>query len=211
MKNRVLRALLLGTAIGGLVIGALPAQAATVSWTDDKDDAVGAGLPNEPGYDIQTVKLSNDGGNFTWELGVPGLADGTPMLSTGYNFRMNFTHGETAFRFAISENILGEQTFSLAPTTGATPVPPAALECEKCEGKIDREAKKVVFTAPLASLDKAFKSVEAPGVAGQEWTALSVVSNRPFGIPNPGGALPVTGVVQESDEALPPEGTTFTF
>ena len=211
MKNRVVRALLLGMALGGLVLGATPAQAASVSWEDPKDDAVGPGLPNEPAYDITTVKMSNDGGNFTWELAVPGLADGTPTLSTGYNFRLTFIHGDTSYRFSISENILGEQSFSLSPTTGPTPLPAAALECEKCEGKIDRESKKVVVTAPLASLDKAFASVDGPPVAGQEWTGISVVSNRPFGIPNPGGALPVSGLVQASDTADPPEGTVLTF
>lgn len=210
MKNPVLRAVLLGVALGGLIVGAAPAQAASVSWEDPKDDAVGPGLPNEPAYDITTVKLSNDGGNFKWELAVPGLADGPPIPSTGYNFRMTFTHGDAAYRFSISENILGEQTFSLSPVASATPLPAAALECEKCEGKIDRETKKVVFTAPLASLDKAFKSAGAPPVAGQEWTGFLVVSNRPFGIPNPAG-LPASGVVQPADPADAPEGTSLKF
>ena len=211
MKNRVLRALLLGAAVGGLVIGATPAQAASVTWEDPKDDAITTPLPNEPAYDITTVKISNDGGTLTWENSVPGLIEGAPFPSTGYTFRMLFTHGDIAFRFQVAENVLGEQAYSVAPVSGSTPLPPAALECEKCEGKIDREAKKVVFTAPLASLDKALQSAEAPPLAGQEWTGLSVTAGRPVSVPNPGGALPVTGVQLATETAAAPEGTALKF
>ena len=212
MKNRVLRAVLLGAALGGLVLSTAPAQAATVTWDDPAGDAITTPLPNEPAYDITTVKISNDGGTLTWENAVPGLIDGAPFPSTGYTFRMLFTQGDVAFRFQVAENILGEQTSSVAPVSGSTPVPPAALECEKCEGKIDREGKKVIFTAPLASLGKALESVEGAGpLAGAEWTALSVTAGRPVSIPNPGSALPVTGVQLATETAAAPEGTALKF
>ena len=208
MKNRVLRAVLLGASIGGLVVATTPAQAATVTWDDPAGDAVTTPLPNEPAYDITTVKISNDGGNLTWENAVPGLIEGAPFPSTGYTFRMLFTHGDVTFRFQVTEDILGQQKANVAVSGGTVPAGP--LECEKCEGKIDRESKKVVFTAPLASLDKALQSAEAPPLAGQEWTALSVTAGRPISAPNPAN-LPVSGVQLTTETAAAPEGTTLKF
>lgn len=208
MKNPVLRAMLLGAAVGGLLIGATPAQAATVQWDDDAGDAAHAVLPAEA-YDITTVKISNDGGNLTWDVSLPEMADGTPSFSTGYTFRLLFTHGDVPFRFQVAENLLGEQSFAVSLASGT--LPPPALDCEGCEGAIDREAKKVTVKAPLASLDKALQSAEAPALAGGEWTGLSVIAYRPFSVPNPGGALPVTGLVSANDTAEAPEGTTLAF
>lgn len=211
MNNRVLRALLLGAAIGGLVIGAAPAQAAGVSWDDPKDDVkmLGNG-PNDAAFDITKVAIANDGGNLKWEVAVPGVVAGRPTVSTGYTFRFLFTQGDVDFQFQVAENLLGESVFSVRQAGGTPPYAP--LPCDKCEGKIDREGKKVVVTAPLAALGKALQSVEGAGaLAGTEWSALSVLANRPFGIPNPGGALPVTGVVTTEDTAAAPEGTTLKF
>lgn len=207
MKNPVLRALLLGAAIGGLLIGATPAQAATVTWEDPADDAVYLVLPNDPAFDITTVSISNDDGNMTWEVLIPGLADATP---TGYTFRMLFTQGDVNFRIQVAENILGEQSANVAVLGGTLPAPP--LECEKCEGKIDRESKQVVFTAPLASLDKALQSADGAGpLSGAEWTGLSAIAYRPISAPNPGGALPASGLVTPVDTADAPEDTTLAF
>ncbi|MBW3537133.1 MAG: hypothetical protein KY395_05090 [Actinobacteria bacterium] len=208
MKNPVLRALLLGAAVGGLLIGATPAQAATVQWEDDAGDAALSVLPSEA-YDITTVKLSNDGGNVTWEVSVPEMADGTPSFSTGYTFRLLFTHGDVGFRFQVAENLLGEQDFRVSLASGT--LPPPALECEGCEGAIDREAKKVTVKAPIASLDKALQSAEGPPLAGAEWTALSVVAYRPASAPNPGSLLPASGILFTNDTAAAPEGTTLAF
>ncbi len=210
MKNRVLRALLLGAALGGLVIGATPAQAATVTWDDPKGDGKLAGSgSNDPAFDITNVTITNDGGTLKWDVAVPGVVAGRPTVSTGYTFRFLFTQGEVNFRIQVSENLLGEKSTSLSVAGGTLPAPP--LACEKCEGKIDREAKKVVFTAPLASIDKAVQSAKAPPLAGQEWTSLSVIAHRPVGVPNPGGALPASGVVFTDDTAAAPEGTALAF
>ena len=211
MKNRVLRAVLLGAALGGLVLSGAPAQAASVTWDDPKDDVkmLGNG-PNDAAFDITKVAIANDGGTLKWEVAVPGVVEGRPTISTGYTFRFLFSQGDVAFQFQVAENLLGESVFSVRQAGGTPPHP--ALECEKCEGKIDREGKKVVITAPLASLDKALQSVEGAGpLAGAEWTAIEVLANRPFGIPNPGGALPVTGVVTTEDTATAPEGTSLKF
>lgn len=208
MKNPVLRALLLGAAIGGLLIGATPAQAATVQWDDDAGDAAHAVLPAEA-FDITTVKISNDGGNLTWDVSVPEMADGTPSFSTGYTFRKLFTHGDVAFKFQVREDLSGTQDFQVALAAGT--LPPPALECEGCEGAIDREAKKVTVKAPIASLDKALQSAEGPPLAGAEWTAISVVAYRAAGIPNPGGLLPVSGLLFANDTAEAPEDTTLAF
>lgn len=210
MKNPVLRAVVLGAAVGGLLFGAAPAQAATLQWNDEAGDAAQAPLPAEP-YDITTVKISNDGGNLSWDVAVPEMADGTPTASTGYSFRFLFTHGDVAFRFQVAENLLGEQTFTLAPASSATPLPAAALECEGCEGAIDRETKKVTIKAPLAALDKALQAAEAPPLAGGEWTAISVIAYRPYSIPNPGGVLPVSGLVTANDTAEAPADSTLAF
>lgn len=207
MNIRSLRAVMLGLVLGGLVVGAaLPAQAASLSWDDAVGDATDAGvgaavLPNDAAYDIAKVSLSNDGGQLNWSVAIPGLADGTPALSTGYNFRLAFTHDGGTYWFKVSEDVSGAQAFALSATATGS----AALPCDKCVGKIDREAKAVVVAAPLASLDKALKAAEAAPATGSEWSVIYVIAQRPISVPGAGG------VTLTADQADAPEGAILAF
>ena len=204
MKNRVLRALLLGTALGGLLLGAIPAQAASLSWEDPKDDAADP-LEEHAAFDISAVKVSNDGGVVKVEMDVPGLVEGAPTGATGYTFRFEFMYGEGEYRLQVNEHILGDTTANFGMYGDVTTI----LPCEKCEGKIDRAAKKVFISAPVADLDKALQSTDAPPLAGQEWTTLIGAALRPATLPVSG--LPSDGLRFEVDAAPAPEETALKF
>lgn len=222
MKNRPLWLALLVGALAGLVFGASPARAANLSWEDPAGDAnllpllgvpppVG-GVPSEPAYDITAVRVSNDGGNLVWELAVPGLVEGHPSPSTGYFFRMFFDYEGDRFVIGVSEDSEGQQQSRLAlSTTNYGQLPPPALDCQGCEGRIDRVAKKVVYTAPLMSLDQALQSADRSPLAGQEWTGLIAASYRPLAGPNPEDALPANGLVLLTDDSYAPEDSTLRF
>jgi hypothetical protein len=203
MKNRVLRVLLFGAALGALVMGVTPAQAASLAWEDPKDDAADP-LEEHAAFDITAVKVSNDGGVVKFEMDVPGMVEGAPTGATGYTFRFEFMYGEGEFRLQVNEHILGETTANLGMYGDVTTI----LPCEKCEGKIDRATKKVFISAPVADIDKGLQSTGAPPLAGQEWTTLIGVALRPI-------TLPVTGTPSDGlrfvvDEA-PAEDLTLKF
>ena len=205
MKTRSLRAALIGLVIGGLAIGAMPAQAASLSWVDPADDAVGLGLAdgpsNDPNFDIVKVSIASEGGKLTWSADIPQMAAGRPTLSTGYNFRFGFTHEGADYWFQVGENALGEQTLSLAPTATGS----AAMECKDCKATVNRESKSVALEAPLASLDAAFKAIEAAPATGAEWSTLFVIAQRRVGSP----AVVSSGATLTADTADAPEGSVF--
>ena len=213
MKNRLIQALVVGSAAAGLLLGAFPAQAASISWADPKGDATQLGLadggPNDPAFDITKVSMSNDGGTLKWSADIPGIAAGRPSLSTGYFFRFNFKHGESTYSFRVGEDLLGATSLGLAATTlGSAPLP-----CDKCVVKFNREAKNVALTVPIESLTKALKAqAGAPPLAGAEWTGLSVTAQRPIQAPAvPGATTGSTGATLTADQADAPVGTTFAF
>jgi len=207
MKNRVLRAVLLGAAIGGLVLGATPAKAASLAWEDPKDDGVD-NFQQPDAFEITGVKVSNDGGTVKVEIDVPGLVAGAPTASTGYTFRFEFFHAEREFRLQINEHVLAAPKANFG-MYNASPIPTTILPCEKCEGKIDRAAKKVFLSAPVADLDKAFQSVGLPATAGKEWSSLIGAALRPLTLPVTG--TPSDGVRWEVDAAPAGEGVTLKF
>jgi hypothetical protein len=204
MTNRVLRALLLGAALGGLVLGAMPAQAASLSWDDPKGDATDHANLQNSAFDITSVKLSNDGGAVKF---VPGMVAGRPTAATGYTFRLKFKYAESEFRLQVNENLQGATSVNLGLVGTTTTVYP----CEKCEGKIDREKKTAFFSAPVASLESGFKSAGKPALAGKEWTNLIAVGMRQAALPVPPGSTPSDGLRWENDLAPAPEGTTLAF
>lgn len=207
MKTRFVRAALLVTALSLAVAGALPTQAASLAWEDPKDDAADP-LEEHAAFEITAVKVSNDGGVVKFEMDVPGVVEGAPTGATGYTFRFEFTHAEREFRLQINEHILGDPTANFG-MYNESPIPTSILPCEKCEGKIDRAAKKVFLSAPVADLDKAFQSVDLPASAGKEWTTLIGVALRPATLPVSG--LPSDGLRFEVDAAPAPEETTLSF
>ena len=207
MKNRVLRALLLGAALGGLALATTPAQAASLAWEDPKDDATDHADLENAAFDITSVKLSNDGGVVKFEIAVPGLVEGHPTAATGYTFRMKFMYAESEFRLQVNENLFGETSANIGIVETTTTI----LPCEKCEGTIDREKKTVFFSAPVADLDKGFQSVDKPALAGQEWTDIIAAALRPLTLPVPPGSTPSDGLRWENDLAPAPDGTTLKF
>jgi len=185
----------------------MPAQAASLSWDDPKDDATDHGNLQNSAFDITSVKLSNDGGVVKFEIAVPGMVAGRPTAATGYTFRLKFKYAESEFRLQVNENLQGATSVNLGLVETTTTVYP----CEKCEGKIDREKKTAFFSAPVASLESGFKSAGKPALAGKEWTALIAVGMRQAALPVPPGSTPSDGLRWESDPAPAPEGTTLAF
>lgn len=202
MRNRALRALLLGTALGGLALGASgPAQAATLAWEDPAGDATDLGvgvdlLPNDAAFDIVKVAVNNDGGVFKYEAEIPGLVAGAPTVSTGYYFRLSFSHGGAAYSFIVGDDVTGATAFSL----GTVATPRVAIGCKDCKGEINREAKKVIVTAPVASMSAGFKAAEAPAVEGSEFSTFEVVSQRRM-----------VASTLTADTATAPEGSVLAF
>lgn len=211
MKNRALRALLLGTTLTALVAGALPAQAATVSWEDPKDDAKDHGNLQNAAFDVTTVKLSNDGDAVKFEIGVPGLVAGRPTGATGYTFRLKFFYEESEFRLQVNEDVQAKTTANLGIIVPGAVATTKILPCAKCEGKIDRDKKTVFFSGPIAELDKAFQSEKKPPLAGKEWTKLIAVGMRQAALPLTPGSTPSDGLRWETDPAPAPEGTVLAF
>ena len=204
-RTRVLRALLLGSAVGGLMLGSLPAQAASASWEDPAGDAKQSGaeplgapevLSSNPVMDITKVTISSDGAALGYEVAVPEMAEGNPHATYTYLFRLYFTVGESEFHFRVGESPLGEPVFTFRDPDGAV------TDCKDCTGTIDREAKRVVVKAPLAAISAAFKAAEvADSAAGQSITAGEVLAQRDMA-----GQITLT-----ADTATAPEGFSLTI
>lgn len=142
----LLAAGLIAVAAGG------PANAGSLEWTDDKDDATGflldLGLaPNEPTLDITKVTMASDDAKLTWEIHVAKLAE-SPSISPGYFFRFNFDYAGQSFAFRTGSDPVG-QTLQFRSATDQVGT---NLPCEGCEIKYDLAGSKVVLTAPIKSL-----------------------------------------------------------
>lgn len=209
MKNRALRALAIGLALGGFVLSsAMPANAASLTWKDPAGDATDAGvgaavLPNDPAFDVTASTITNDGGNLEWSIDIPGMPAGRPTLSTGYNIRFAFTHDGVTYWFKAAEDAAGATTIALSATATGSANSPACTA--KCKLKFNREAKKVVVTIPLDALNEAIKQAGGPPVTGGSWTALYVLVQRPIGAPGAGG------VTLTADRTDAPTGAKLTF
>lgn len=209
MKNRALRALAIGLALGGFVLSsAMPANAGSLTWKDPAGDATDAGagaavLPNDPAFDVTASTVSTDGGNLEWSIDIPGMPAGRPTLSTGYNIRFAFTHDGVTYWFKAAEDLSGATTIALSAT--ATGSANLAACTAKCKLKFNREAKKVVVTMPLDALDAALKEAGGPPASGGSWSNIYVIVQRPIGAPVAGG------VTLTADRTDPPAGAKLTF
>lgn len=209
--HRTMRKALLSIVIlGALLLGALPAQAASrYEWNDPEGDATGLGgdstgwwayvdgvTPNDPQFDITKVTLSSDKGMFTETVSIKKVAPRTPDNSNGYYFRLHFTYAGNTYRFFVTEKSTGARFFGLYRVDNA-----AALPCRGCTGVIDRTKNQVIVTAPIASLAAAMRAADAtkePMKAGSKLTGLYVLAQRW-----------VTDYTLTSDEAIAPEGVAF--
>lgn len=210
MKNRVLQAALLSAALGGLLLGAAPAQATTLSWEDPAGDATPGGLPvpplSEPSFDVTKVTVSSDGTNLNWEAAVPGIAAEPPPKGTGMHFGFIFQLGEHEYSFRISEDrIAGSAQAFYWQSDLLEP-----QDCGKCLLKIDREAKKITLKAPIASITRGVKTsgTGATFGAGTKMEALSVDAGPIYFIGAPGVASLTSFQVHET--AAAPDPATFT-
>lgn len=197
------KALLSIVVLGALLLGALPAHAASrYEWNDPKGDAtkvdVFAGVtPSNPQFDITKVAVSSDKGVFTYVASVKALSAGTPSGSTGYFFRFSFTYADTIYQFFVSEDVTGVKGFALWARGG--PKKPlhlptdnngdAEISCVGCTGVIDRTRNQVRVTAPISSLMV---------IRGSKLTDLYVLAQRS-----------VPGLTLTSDEAAAPAGFVF--
>ena len=182
--------------LGALLLGALPAQAASrYEWSDPKGDATYVDVfanvtPSNPKFDITKVAMSSNEGVLTWAASVEALSAGTPRTSTGYFFRLAFTYAGANYEFFVSED--GVRA-GFALIRRGWPNGDAEIPCGRCTGVIDRKQHQVIVTAPIASLGAA-TSIRA----GSKLTGLSVLAQRQVGV------LTLT-----SDEAYAPKNVAF--
>ena len=199
----------------GLLVGlaGAPANAGTLEWTDDKDDAtqflVVDGAPNEPSLDIVKTTMVADDEKLTWEIHIAKLAE-SPAMAPGYFFRFNFDYEGQSFAFRSGSDPLG-QTLQFRSATDQVGT---NLPCEGCEVKYDLDGSKVVLTAPIKSVIAGIAFADSadclfcrdvlpidplpPVAKGSEFTALEVTTSYYF--------VRVTPV---SDDSTAPEGSSF--
>jgi len=200
MKNRLIRALVVGVAAAGLLLGALPAQAASVNWVDPADDAQLEVEPSEAALDILKTEVSSDGKNLVWRSTIKKLAAGNPSLSLGYMFSLDFNLGETEkFTIRLTEDPLNKNVRFRTDNAGTT----ASFTCDKCKGAINREGSFVTVTAPIdqiAALTKTSFPKAAPFGPGTKLDKLVSSGWRSF-----------AGSYLRADDSPAPEGTEFTI
>jgi hypothetical protein len=220
--HRTMRKALLSIVIlGALLLGALPAQAASrYEWSDPEGDATGLGsggslaavehvtmrmTPNDPQFDITKVAVSSRNGVFTYAASVKALSAGKPSGSTGYFFVLAFTYAGTDYSFVVSENFYDTNEFRLwkddvgciyliCPTPWPRLRSGVDIPCGGCTGVIDRKKNQVIVTAPIASLTAATEGMRA----GSKLTGLYVLSMRRVGYSS-----------LTSDKAAAPKGVAF--
>jgi hypothetical protein len=160
------KALLSIVTLGALLLGALPAQAASrYEWSDPEGDATGLGLgggmtPNDPQFDIRNAAVSSRTGVFTYAASVKALSAGKPSNSTGYFFRLAFTYAGANYWFVVSENFNDANEFRLWNQSSGCRTS-CDLPCGGCTGVIDRKKNQVIVTAPIASLTAATGGMRA--------------------------------------------------
>ena len=130
-------------------------------------------LPSDPAFDVTDVTLETVGDKFKWTVKVPEMAAGMPSESTGYYFRLGFTHDGTQYQFMVVENPNGTFFFGVRPWSSEK-----WMTCTRCKGTINRQTKAVVVEAPIASLNRGFEGAGAPPVDGAAWSDLYVWSQR---------------------------------
>jgi hypothetical protein len=201
------KALLSIVILGALLLGALPAQAASrYEWSDPEGDATGLGLgtslaavehvtmsgmtPNDPQFEITKAAVSSRKGVFTYAASVKALSAGKPSGSTGYFFVLAFTYAGANYWFVVSENFYDANEFRLWNQSTDS----GDLPCGGCTGVIDRKKNQVIVTAPIASLTAATEGMRA----GSKLTGLYVLSQRRVGYS-----------LLTSDEAAAPKGVAF--
>lgn len=214
--HRTMRKALLSIVIlGALLLGALPAQAASrYEWSDPEGDATGLALgtsvaavepvpmsgmtPNDPQFDITKAAVSSRKGVFTYAASVKALSAGKPSNSTGYFFRLAFTYAGANYWFVVSENFYDDNEFRLwnqsSGSVGSGWTEDGDLPCGGCNGVIDRKKNQVIVTAPIASLTAATQGMRA----GSKLTGLYVLAQRR-----------VAYSLLTSDEAAAPKGVAF--
>lgn len=198
------KAILTLTILIGVLLGALPARAATFEFHDPTGDATGVGVfvpgaPSDDQFDITRVALTSTARTFTYAAAIKKLASGTPSNSTGYYFRLAFDYEGGRYWFVVIEATDGGTEFGLL--NREEPSPAVALTCIQCTGVIDREANAVIVTVPISSLAAAMKQDNPdsrPVKAGSGIDHLYVLSQRYVG--------PVS---LTADEARAPDGVVF--
>lgn len=193
------KTLLTVTVLAGLLLGAMPAQAGSLSWTDPADDAVVVAEPSEGTLDIVKSSLSTDATKLRWSMTLKDGSDGNPSVSAGYFFVFEFSHSETLYDIRVKEDVSAKAITLRA----ADDTVPADLPCKDCKYKFDRKAKVVSIEIPIASLAETIKAHNPdadPFKKGVKINALLTEAFRSF-----------VGISLRADDGPAPEGTEFTI
>lgn len=192
------KALLTLTVLAGLVLGALPAHAASLAWTDPAGDASLLVEPSEPSLDLIKASVATDASKLRWNATLKQAALGNPPASAGYFFVFEFGYHAIKYDLRVREDVLGSTIALRAVETGAMDLP-----CKDCKYKFDRKTSVVSIEVPIASLAESIKghdSAAPPFRKGAKVDSLLVGAYRSF-----------VGVFERFDDAPAPEGAEFTI
>ena len=180
----------------GLFAGAMPAQAATLTWEDKAGDATKPGLPNDDALDVTKSTISSDGKVLKWSLNLKKAVEGNPSYSLGYFFVFEFVYNEVGYDLRVAENAKDKAITLRKVGTGEQDRP-----CKDCKYKFDRKAGVVSVEAPIASLAEAIKGADSkaePFKAGSTISKLLVNSYRGY-----------IAISLLADDSPAPEGVEF--
>ena len=208
------KALLIVTVLAGLVAGAMPAQAGSLNWTDDKGDATqflaaNPVTPNEPALDITKVHVVSDAKKITWTITTDKMAEEGPSMNGGYFFRMNFGFDAGGFALRIKRDATEEtMVFRSADDLVGFDLP-----CKDCTAKFDFKKSTLTIVTPIASLAEGIAAADdnaacplcragldplPPFKSGVELTGLEAIAQRIY-----------VRVTPNADNAPAPEGTAL--
>lgn len=162
---------------------ALPANAATLTFTDAKGDATGFVVestprPSDPELDILAVSFRTTADTLFVVAKFDKL--GTPQLATGATRTINFTYDEADYEFryqspAPPQDQVSATGFFFRDSLGMS------IPCGRCSGKLDLKAATLSITAPFSSMSAGIKTSKATSPAikpGVKFSNLNAESLR---------------------------------
>ena len=184
--SRLSRRAVIGSLLSASLIGtgllAFAAEAPCMTFTDPKGDSRPSHIPTSPsqlaedGLDLTGVTFESPGADLQVALHVVNL-NVAPEYSLGDAYYARFKHGGKAvelYAFRYSPTEIGDVLALDAPQSGMKVAGKAVAS--KLKMTYDEKLEKVVFTVPVADLEKA-TATPAAGSALTELTAEAAGDN----------------------------------
>jgi hypothetical protein len=183
-----------------LLVTGTPAQASSMSWSDDVDEPI---LLAQGSLDITKVTLDYDGKTFSVVLQMKQLGDPAPF-GTGQWYGFRFNYGENQYTMRLTQDRIIGDAFQFQQKTGDAEV--TGIPCKTCKFKLDREASQVRMEIGFESLKSALRKLEP----GQSIDALLASTGPAYSEPS-GTFGTVLWAGNPGDSSTHPDGESFTF